>query len=46
MIPCDNCIEIECDNCPLWDKYKGGQTEGAETSDYVMYYSITTVTMN
>lgn len=24
MIPCDGCIELECDKCPLWYKYKGG----------------------
>lgn len=27
MIPCDKCIEIECDECPLWNKYKGGRKE-------------------
>ena len=31
MIPCDKCIEIECDKCPLWNKYKGGQTGGTKT---------------
>jgi hypothetical protein len=25
QIPCDGCINVECDDCDMWNRYRGGQ---------------------